>query len=96
MLNSLGSGHGECNVDCIRIVHFMRNALAYAGKTQHRIVSAWVGTTFAQDDAEAARKRWREVAGQARPRVPKLPKLMDDAEADVLAYMGFPARHRAE
>jgi putative transposase len=32
-------------------VHFMRNALAYAGKTQRRIVSAWVGTAFAQDDA---------------------------------------------
>jgi putative transposase len=37
-------------------VHFMRNALAYAGKTQRRIVSAWVGTAFAQDDAAAARK----------------------------------------
>jgi FkbH-like protein len=33
----------------------MRNALAY-GKTQRRIVSAWVGTAFAQDDAQAARK----------------------------------------
>ena len=52
-------------------VHFMRNALAYAGKTQRRIVSAWVGTAFAQDDAAAARKQWREVADQARPRVPK-------------------------
>ena len=31
----------------------MRNALAYAGKTQRRIVSAWVGTAFAQDDAGA-------------------------------------------
>ena len=77
-------------------VHFMRNALAYAGKTQRRIVSAWVGTAFAQDDAAAARKQWREVADQARPRVPKLAKFMDDAEADVLAYMGFPAQHRAK
>ncbi|HEX7508928.1 MAG TPA: IS256 family transposase [Polyangia bacterium] len=77
-------------------VHFMRNALAYAGKTQRRIVSAWVGTAFAQDDAAAARKQWREVADQARPRVPKLAALMDDAEADVLAYMGFPAQHRAK
>ena len=75
-------------------VHFMRNALAYAGKTQRRIVSAWVGTAFAQDDAAAARKQWRQVADQARPRVPKLAALMDDAEADVLAYMGFPAQHR--
>ena len=77
-------------------VHFMRNALAYAGKTQRRIVSAWVGTAFAQDDAAAARKQWREVADQARPRMIKLAALMDDAEADVLAYMNFPAQHRAK
>ncbi len=77
-------------------VHFMRNALAYAGKTQRRIVSAWVGTAFAQDDAAAAKKQWREVADQARPRVPKLAALMDEAEADVLAYMSFPAQHRAK
>src|SRR3546814_18547574 len=59
-------------------VHFMRNALAYAGKTQRRIVSAWVGTAFAQADAPAARQPWREVADQARPRVPKLAALLDD------------------
>jgi transposase-like protein len=77
-------------------VHFMRNALAYAGRTQRRIVSARVGTTFAQDDAAAARKQRREVAYQARPRVPKLAALMDEAEADVLAYMGFPPQHRTK
>ena len=77
-------------------VHFMRNALAYAGKTQRRIVSAWIGTAFAQDTAAAAKKQWRDVADQARPRVPKLAALMDDAEADVLAYMSFPAQHRAK
>ncbi len=77
-------------------VHFMRNALVYAGKTQRRIVSAWVGTAFAQDDAAAAKKQWREVADQARPRVPKLAAFMDEAEADVLAYMQFPAPHRAK
>jgi len=77
-------------------VHFMRNALAYAGKTQRRIVAAWIGTAFAQDDAAAARKQWRQVADQARPRVPKLAALMDEAEADVLAYMDFPVQHRAK
>jgi transposase-like protein len=86
----LGAAWQRCRV------HFMRNALAYAGKTQRRIVSAWVGTAFAQDDASAARKQWRQVADQARPRVPKLAALMDDAEADVLAYMSFPAQHRAK
>ena len=77
-------------------VHFMRNALAHAGKAQRRIVSAWIGTAFAQDDAEAARKQWRQVADQARPRISKLAALMDHAEADVLAYMGFPAQHRTK
>jgi putative transposase len=77
-------------------VHFMRNALAYAGKTQKRVVAAWVGTAFAQDDATAARRQWREVADQMRPRLPKLAGLLDEAEADVLAYMDFPAQHRAK
>ncbi len=77
-------------------VHFMRNALAYAGKAQKRVVSAWVGTAFAQDDATAARKQWRDVADQMRPRLPKLAGLLDEAEADVLAYMDFPAQHRAK
>jgi putative transposase len=77
-------------------VHFMRNAMAHAGKTQRRIVSAWVGTAFAQDDAQAARKQWRDIADQLRPRVSKLATLMDSAEADVLAYMNFPLPHRAK
>src|ERR1700741_451432 len=53
-------------------VHFMRNALAHAGKTQRR------------------------VADQLRPRVPKLAALLDEAEADVLAYMSFPKEHRTK
>ena len=35
-------------------VHFMRNALAHAGKSGRRVVSAFIATAFAQDDAEAA------------------------------------------
>ena len=77
-------------------VHFMRNALAYAGKTQRRVVSAFVGTAFAQEDAEAATAQWRQVADQLRPRVPKLAALMDDAETDVLAFMTFPKDHRTK
>jgi len=77
-------------------VHFMRNALAHAGKTQRRVVSAWIGTAFAQDDAEAARTQLRQVADQMRPRVGKLATLLDDAEADVLAYMEFPKDHRSK
>jgi putative transposase len=77
-------------------VHFMRNVLAHAGKNQRRVVAAWVGTAFAQDDAEAARKQWRAVADQMRPRLPKLAAMMDEAEPDVLAFMTFPKEHRAK
>ena len=74
----------------------MRNALAQAGRIRRRIVSAWVATAFAQNDAAAAHKRWREVADQVRTRVPKLAGPMDEAEADVLASMDFPAAHRVK
>ncbi len=77
-------------------VHFMRNVLAHAGKTQRRVVSAFVGTAFAQDDEVAAKAQWRQVADQLRPRVPKLSTFMDEAEADVLAYMSFPKDHRTK
>ena len=77
-------------------VHFMRNALAHAGRQGRRVVSAFIGTAFVQDDAEAASKQWRSVADQLRPRVPKLASLMDDAEADVLTFMNFPKDHRAK
>jgi transposase-like protein len=77
-------------------VHFMRNALAHAGKSGRRVVSAFIATAFAQDDAEAARAQWRRVADQLRPKLPKLAAFLDQAEADVLAYMTFPAQHRAK
>jgi putative transposase len=77
-------------------VHFMRNALAHAGRSGRRVVSAFIATAFAQDDAEQARAQWRRVAVQLRPKVPKLAALMDEAEADVLAYMSFPAQHRTK
>ena len=77
-------------------VHFMRNAQAHAGKSGRRVVSAFIGTAFAQDTAEAARAQWRSVADQLRPTVPKLAVLMDSAEEDVLAYMTFPAQHRTK
>lgn len=75
-------------------VHFMRNVLAHAGKSGRRVVSAFIATAFAQEDAAMARTQWRQVADQLRPKVPKLAAMMDEAEADVLAFMSFPKDHR--
>lgn len=74
-------------------VHFARNVLAHAGKSGRRVVSAFIGTAFAQETPEAASSQWRNVADQIRPKVPKLAAIMDEAEHDVLAYMSFPKQH---
>ncbi|CCG08821.1 Transposase, mutator type [Pararhodospirillum photometricum DSM 122] len=70
-------------------VHFMRT-IFYAGKNARRVVAAFIGTAFAQNDVASARAQWRQVADQLRPKVPKL------AASDVLAYMTFPKEHRAK
>ena len=77
-------------------VHFMRNLLAHAGKQSRRVVAALVTTALAQEDAEAAKAQWRQVADQLRPKAPKLAHLMDQAEPDVLAFMSFPKAHRTK
>ena len=77
-------------------VHFMRNVLAHAGKQGRRVISAFIATAFAQNDAKAASQQWRHMADQIRPKLPKLAALLDEAETDVLAYMSFPAAHRTK
>ncbi len=74
-------------------VHFMRNALAYVSKPEHQMVAAAIRTVFMQADQAAASQTWRKVADQLRPRIRKLAVLMDEAEADVIAFMAFPKSH---
>lgn len=59
----------------------MCNALAQAGKNG-RVVSAFITTAFAQDDAEAARAQRHKVADQLRPKLPNLAVILDEAETD--------------
>jgi putative transposase len=77
-------------------VHWMRSALAHVGKGQQTMVAAALRQAFLQADEASARQVWRQVADQLRPRWSKLAAFMDESEHDVLAYMGFPAQHRAQ
>jgi putative transposase len=77
-------------------VHWMRSALAHVPKGQQSVVAAALRQAFLQADQDGARQVWRQVADQLRPRWPKLSALMDESEHDVLAYLGFPAQHRAK
>ncbi len=82
-----GAGWQRCRV------HFVRNALALVPKGAQQLVAATIRTVFAQPDAASAREQWRRVADGFRARFPRLAMLMDEAEAEVLAYVAFPAAH---
>jgi len=60
------------------------------------MVAAALRQVFLQPDRAAAGQTWRHVADQLRERWPKLAALMDGSEHDVLAYLPFPAQHRAK
>jgi putative transposase len=77
-------------------VHFLRNALAHAGKGQRQMVLAMINTVFAQETLDAAIAQWRVVADQLRAKFPKLAAMLDKSEPDVLAYMSFPKAHRTQ
>jgi putative transposase len=67
---------------------------APVAKGQRETVAAIIRTAFAQPDAETAKVQWRLVADQLRPKYDKLASLLDQAEADVLAFMSFPKELR--
>jgi putative transposase len=77
-------------------VHFLRNALAHAGKGQRQMVLAMINTVFAQESLDAAIAQWRVVADQLRDKFPRLAVMLDRSESDVLAFMSFPKAHHKQ
>ncbi len=86
----LGSTWQRCRV------HWMRNAQAYVSKGQQNMVSAALRQAFTQLDHQNASQTMRHVADQLRDKWPKLGAFIDESEADVLAFMHFPAQHRVK
>jgi transposase-like protein len=74
-------------------VHFMRNALACAGKKDKAIVTAALRTAFEAGSLKVAKEKWSKLIEAFEPRYPKLAELMVRAEEDVLAYKAFPQAH---
>lgn len=77
-------------------VHFARNVQACVPRAYAGMVTALLRQVFTQPDLPSARGCWRNVADQLRGKFPKAAALMDDAEDDVLAHLGFPAAHRTK
>ena len=83
-------------IDCVRIVHWTRNALAYVPKAHQTMVAAGLRQAFQQPDQAAAQAGLHHLADQLHNRWPKIKLFVEDSIDDVLAYMSFPAQHRTK
>jgi transposase-like protein len=74
-------------------VHFLRDMLGHVSRAQQPLVSGAIRQIFVASSAAEARARLGQVVDQLRAHAPKVARLLEDAEADLLAFYGFPAEH---
>lgn len=74
-------------------VHLARNILVHVPKGAQSEVASLVRSIFEAPDAEAARTRLREVVQKLESRFPRAARVLEEAEADALAFMTFPREH---
>lgn len=74
-------------------MHFVRHALELVAMTAQQMFAATIRTVFVQSDTATAREAWLQVADGFFLRWPHLATLLDEAGADVLAELAFPAEH---
>lgn len=74
-------------------VHFLRDMLGHVNRAQQPLVSGAIRQIFAATDATEARQRLGEVVEQLKRPAPKVARLLEAAEADLLAFYTFPTEH---
>jgi transposase-like protein len=83
----LGSPWQRCTV------HFLRDLRGHCRKDQHDALGALIRQLFNAPDGAEARRRLADAIAQLEPRLPKVARLLNEAEDDVLAFYAFPAEH---
>ena len=83
----LGCGWQRCTV------HFLRDMLGHVARAQQPLVSGAIRGSFTAASAAEAQQRLAQVADQLRLHAPKVARLLEDAEADLLAFYAFPSEH---
>jgi putative transposase len=77
-------------------VHFLREALGHCPKDAQGMVAAAIRPIFnTADEAEAKRLLGETVERLERP-LPKVARMLVDAEDDLLAFYAFPSGHRSK
>jgi putative transposase len=74
-------------------VHFVRDMLRHCRAAQRGMVSAALREVFNADGHEAARERCGEVIERLAGPAPKVARLLEQAEEDLLAFYRFPPAH---
>jgi putative transposase len=74
-------------------VHFLRDCLGHARKDQHGLLGALIRPIFAADSQAHARDRLSEAVAHLDGRMGKVAAMLEDAEADILAFYVFPSSH---
>jgi putative transposase len=74
-------------------VHFLRDMLGHVSRAQQPLVSGAIRGIFTATSAAEARTRLGQVVDQLRAHTPKVAALLEDAEAELLAFSAFPAEH---
>lgn len=71
-------------------VHFMRNVLAVVAKSAQAMIAATVRTIVQQADRPGAEAQVRHVCDTLQARFPKVVRLLEEAEADILTSTTSP------
>jgi putative transposase len=74
-------------------VHFVRNMHQHCRPAQRGLVSAALREVFNAPDQAQARERVGTVITRLEPIAPKVARLLEDAEEDLIAFYAFPAAH---
>ena len=74
-------------------VHFLRDMQGHVGKAQQQMVAAAIRQVFQAENLGQARLVLAEVVERLGPAVPKVARLLEEAEDDLLAFMSFPPEH---
>jgi transposase-like protein len=83
----LGTAWQRCTV------HFLRDCFGHARKDQHGLLGALIRPVFAAGSSEEARARLGEAVAQLERPLPKIARLLEEAEDDILAFYSFPQAH---
>jgi len=74
-------------------VHFLRDMLGHCSKDQQPLVSGAIRQIFAAESAAEARERLSVAVAALEGTTPKVARLLEAADDDLLAFMSFPAEH---